>query len=137
MSNEQPLSVGALVPSRRSRSIVLFLALGRADLVGDDAAHEADEVRLHVFGFEVVEAVERRAHGVLEGVFVFGRENVHFGEQEGRVGGAELEDGGGGIGGGDGGAEVALLAEEVVADPVVHCRHGGWWVVVGLMSFLE
>lgn len=72
MSNEQPFSIGALIPGRRGRSVVLFLAPGRADLVRDDAAHEADEVRLHVLGVEVVEAVERRAHGVLEAVLVFG-----------------------------------------------------------------
>lgn len=126
MSNKQPLAVGALVPSRRGRGIVLFLALGRLDLVGDDAAHEADEVGLHVLGVELVEAVKGRAQGVLEGVLVLGRDDFHLGEHEGGVGGAHLEDGGGGVGGGDGGAEVALLAEEVVAEPVVHCRHDGW-----------
>lgn len=125
MSNKQPLSIRALVPSRRGGGIVLFLALGRLDLVGDDAAHEADEVGLHVLGLEVVEAVKGRAHGVLEAVLVLGRDDFHLGEHEGGVGGAELEHGGRGIGGGDGRAEIALLAEEVLAEPVVHCRHGG------------
>lgn len=140
MRDKQPLPVGALVPSRRGRGIVLLLAPGRANLVRDDAAHEADEVGAHVFELVLVEAVEGRLHGVLEVVLVLGRDDVHLGEHEGGVGGAQLEHGGGGVGGGDCGAEVVLFAEEVVAEPIVHCRHfdglfcgGESWVVVGWM----
>lgn len=137
MGNKQPLPIGALIPSRRSRGTILFLALLRLDFVCDDAAHEADEVRAHVLELVVVEAVKGRLHGVFEGVFVLGAYDVHLGEQEGGVWGAELEDRGGGIGGGDCGAEVVLFAKEVLADPVVHCRHGEgdlWWLVVDSMS---
>lgn len=141
MRNKKPLPISALVPSRRGRGIVLLLAPGGFNLVRDDAAHEADEVGLHVLDLVIIEAVEGSLHGVLEVVLVLGRDDVHLGEHEGGVGGAQLEHGGGRVGGGDCGAEVVLFAEEVVAEPIVHCRHfDGFfcesWVVVCWMVVL-